>query len=460
MTWDVAVVGAGAAGLLAATRAALRGRRTLLLEKNRHAGVKILMSGGTRCNLTHATDAQGIVKAYGPPGRFLHSALAALGPRELVALFEAEGVATKIEETGKIFPESNKASDVLDALLAMLAPSGAELSLSEPVTQCTHYAPREESEHSQRSHLARRDVTDLSHGERSSNPPARFILTTPHREVLANNIIITVGGMSYAGCGTSGDGYSWLVALGHTIVPPRPALVPITTDATWVAALSGVTIPDVLVRVVCRSRLPGETEIKQAPPGGRDLQGKRDMLAEARASFLFTHFGLSGPCVLDVSRAVSGHVNPRELDLVCDFLPAVSAEALVEHLRTECLAAGKKQLGNIVPLDVPRRLAESLLAQLGLDPQRRAAELSKTDRWRLVAAIKEKHIPISGTRGFKKAEVTAGGVSLAEVDSRTMQSKLVPGLYLAGEILDLDGPIGGYNFQAAFSTGYLAGESV
>lgn len=427
--WHVVVVGAGAAGLLAASRAALRGKRTLLLEKNRHVGVKILMSGGTRCNLTHATDAQGIVKAYGPSGRFLHSALAALDPRELVALFESEGVATKVEETGKIFPVSNKASDVQEALLAMLARSGAELALSEPVTQCiqcTHHAPR--------------DASDGTPGD----VEARFVLTTPRREVLAHSIIITVGGMSYAGCGTSGDGYSWLAALGHTIVPPRPALVPITTDTTWVAALSGVTIPDVLVRVIPRGQPPT----------------KRNVLAEQRASFLFTHFGLSGPAVLDVSRAVTGHANPRELDLVCDFLPAVTTDALAEQLRVECLAAGKKQLANILPLDVPRRLSESLLAQLTLDPQRRAAEVFKGDRQRLVAAIKETHIPISGTRGFKKAEVTAGGVSLSEVDSRTMQSKLVPGLFLAGEILDLDGPIGGYNFQAAFSTGYLAGESI
>jgi predicted Rossmann fold flavoprotein len=202
--WDVIVIGAGAAGLLAAACAAERGRRTLLLEKNRKPGVKILMSGGTRCNLTHATDNRGIVEAFGPPGRFLHSALAALSVQDTIDLFEAEGVATKVEETGKVFPVSNKATDVLDALLRRLRRSGATLALAEP-------------------------VLDLRPA------PPGFTLTTPQRAVSAARVILTTGGQSYPGCGTTGDGYAFTARLGHTIVPPRPALVPVRVQAPWVA---------------------------------------------------------------------------------------------------------------------------------------------------------------------------------------------------------------------------------
>jgi predicted flavoprotein YhiN len=427
--WDVAVIGAGAAGLLAAARSAERGRSTLLLEKNRRPGVKILMSGGTRCNLTHAADRRGIVEEFGPPGRFLHSALAALSPQDLVELFEQEGVATKIEaDTGKIFPASDKASDVLDALLARLRRSGCTLALEEPLI----------------------DLVRLADGT--------FRLATPKRTLTAARVLITTGGQSYPGSGTSGDGYRWAAALGHTIVPPRPALTPVTTDAAWVRELQGVTIGDVALRVMELG--PDGRPADLGLRGGLSKQLGRGCLAARRGSFLFTHFGLSGPVVLDVSRVISGHANPRSLVLQCDFLPDISETELEDRLKQEAAAAGKKQLGGLLTPLLPRRLTDALFALAELPLDRRAAELGRADRTRCVAAIKRQSIPVSGTRGFRKAEVTAGGVSLDEVDSRTMQSLKAPNLYLAGEVLDLDGPIGGYNFQAAFSTGWLAAESM
>src|SRR5436305_3107021 len=216
---EVVVVGAGAAGLMAAIRAAERGRRTLLLEKNRQPGVKILMSGGTRCNITQATDNRGIVAAYGPPGRFLHSALAALSVEATIDFFEAEGVATKVEETGKVFPVSNRAADVLGALLRRLQRSGATLALDEP-------------------------LLDLRRSE------VGFTLLTPKRTLHAARAVLTTGGQSYPGSGTTGDGYRLAAQFGHTIIPPRPALVPITTSAPWVAELRGLTLPDVAFRVL------------------------------------------------------------------------------------------------------------------------------------------------------------------------------------------------------------------
>src|SRR5215467_3000315 len=281
--WDVIVVGAGAAGLVAAERAAARGKTTLLLERNRKAGVKILMSGGTRCNLTQATDRRGIVEAYGAAGRFLHSALAALGPQELVALVEEEGVPTKVEETGKIFPVSNRATDVLAAFLARLGRSGSELALDEALV----------------------DLARVDDG---------FQLVTSRRVLTAQSVIVTTGGQSYPGCGTTGDGYRWARQFGHVIVPPRPALVPVTTSAEWVRSLSGITVSDVRLRLM----EPGEK-----------------VLDTRQGSMLFTHFGLSGPVVLDISREVSGHPRPNTLWLECDFLPSESAVQLDERLKQQ-----------------------------------------------------------------------------------------------------------------------------
>lgn len=406
--WDVVVVGAGAAGLVASFRAAERGCRTLLLEKNRRPGVKILISGGTRCNLTHDTDNRGIVEAYGASGRFLHSALAALSVRDSIALFEAEGVETKVEpDTGKVFPASDRAVDVLGALRARFDRSGATLALEESLVDL------------------RREAT-------------YFELVTSRRTLASAAVILTMGGQSYPGCGTTGDGYALAAKFGHTIVPPRPALVPITTNAPWVLDLRGITLPDVTVTIL---------------DGGKKL-------ASRRSSLLFAHFGLTGPAALDVSRAVSGHPAPGTLIAEIDLLPDSNEEQLGERLRQEIAASGKKSVVNSLGHWVVHRLAEELLRVAAVDGERKMAELSKAERQRLVRTMKHLPIPVSGTLGFKKAEVTAGGVTLAEVDSRTMQSKLVPGLYFAGELLDLDGPIGGYNFQAAWSTGWLAGSSV
>lgn len=406
--WDAIVIGAGAAGLMAAIHAGERGRRVLLVEKGRKAGVKILMSGGTRCNITHDCDNRGIVEAFGRNGKFLHSALAAFGVRDTVAFFNAEGVATKVEETGKVFPVSDRALDVLNALLRRLGRSGAVLSLAEPA----------------------RGVRPL--------PDGGFRVATDRRETTAERVLVTTGGRSYPGCGTTGDGYGFAAAFGHTIVPPRPALVPVTVRADWVADLRGITIPDVGLRVVEDGKL----------------------LLARRGSLLFAHFGLTGPAPLDVSRAVSGHPAPAQLSLEMDLLPGEPEPRFDEFVRVETAAAGKKQLAGVLAEKLPRRVCDHLLVLAGLPADRRAAALSKPDRQKLVAAAKRLRVPLAGTLGFEKAEVTAGGVSLDEVDSRTMQSKRVPGLYFAGEVLDLDGWIGGYNFQSAWSTGWLAGRQL
>ncbi len=404
---EVVVIGAGAAGLMAALRAAENGRRTLVLEKNRRPGAKILLSGGTRCNLTHDTDNRGIVEAFGPPGRFLHSALAAFGVQDALDFFAGEGVPTVVEEYGKVFPKSDRAADVLAALMARLARSGASLAVNEPVLELSRSAEL-------------------------------FTLTTPRQVVQTRQVVLTTGGQSYPGCGTTGDGYRFAAQLGHTVVPPRPALVPITVASSWVAELRGITLPDVMVAI----------------------QESTQRLAQRRGPLLLAHFGLSGPVALDLSRIVSRHAHPEKLLCTIDLLPTRREEELQAFLQRETQAAGKKQLAVVLAALLPRRLCDILLHLAGMPVDRKSAALSKEERCQLVGLLKNLPVPIAGTLGFQKAEVTTGGVALDEVDSRTMQSKLVPGLWLAGEVLDLDGPIGGYNFQAAWSTGYLAGNTV
>jgi hypothetical protein len=365
------------------------------------------MSGGTRCNITQNTDNRGIVAAYGPPGKFLHSALASFSVQDTLDFFWGEGVPTKVEETGKIFPVSDRAADVLDALLRRLARSGATLALAEPVLELT-------------------------------KSEAGFTIVTPSRRLTCSRLILTSGGQSYPGSGTTGDGYRFARQLGHTIVAPRPALVPLTTNVPWAVELRGVTLPDVGIAVF---------------EGDKKLIGRR-------GSLLFAHFGLSGPVILDVSRVVSGHSHPEALALEIDLLPGIVEAELDTWLRDQSVASGKKQLAVILSERLPRRIADCVLDRAGADKERKAAALAKQDRARIVSTVKHLHLPLIGTLGFKKAEVTAGGIALDEVDSRNMQSKLVPGLFIAGEVLDLDGPIGGYNFQAAWSTGWLAGSSV
>ncbi|MEO6809617.1 MAG: NAD(P)/FAD-dependent oxidoreductase [Isosphaeraceae bacterium] len=427
--YDVAILGAGAAGLVAAIRAAERGRSVIVLEKNRRAGVKILMSGGTRCNLTNARGlrnlrvvsgpvdpgydprqgqgSRSIQAAFGQGGGFLGPSLKALGVEQTVALFEGEGVATKVEANGKVFPASDRAADVLDALLRRLERSGATLRTSSPVLGV--------------------EPMDLG-----------FSIRTADAAIEARRVIVAVGGQSFPGCGTCGDGYAIAKGFGHTIVEPKPALVPIKVDVPWVTDLKGITVADARVGVIGR---------------------EGSALLERREAVLFAHFGLTGPAILDVSRALARYQGEEQLELVIDWLPDVRPDALDQQIQTAS-RNGRPSVASLVPPAVPRRLAEALIGVAEIPPGRSGPELTRDERRRLVAALKGLRLPAAGTLGFAKAEVTSGGVSLLEVDPETLESRRQAGLHFIGEVLDLDGLIGGYNFQAAWSTGWLAGNIV
>jgi len=429
--YDVGVIGAGAAGLVAAIRAAERGLRVVVLEKNRRPGVKILMSGGTRCNLTNARGlrnlrvvsgpidpaydprqalgARSIQEAFGAGGKFLGPALRSFSVEQSVRLFEDEGVVTKVEGNGKIFPLSDRATDVLRALLQRLERTSANLRCGSPVV-----------------------------GVIPKRPDGFVVEVANQAPLTCRRVIMTLGGQSFPGCGTTGDGYDLARRLGHTILETRPALVPIRVAEDWVTNLKGIAIPDTLARV---------------------QQPTDHTLMERREAVLFAHFGLSGPAILDVSRAIARHSGEPALNLVLDFLPGEKREALDQALQAAC-RSGRKPVATLLPSVLPRRLAESILESAQIPSNRMGPDLSRIERQRLLNGLKALRLTITGTLGFAKAEVTSGGVVLEEVTPETLESRHQPGLYFAGEILDLDGRIGGYNFQGAWSTGWLAGSSV
>src|SRR5262249_9854481 len=334
---DVVVIGAGAAGLLAAITAAERGRSTLLLEKNRKPGVKILVSGGTRCNVTNTASVRELVERFGPGGgSFLRPAFQAFDADAVVRLLEAEGVATKVEDHGRVFPVSDRATDVADALVRRTAGAGAALWLDAPVES-----------------IAR------------EKGGGGFLVHARGAEIRASSVVIATGGVSYPKTGTTRDGYAFAGALGHTIVEPRPALVPLRASEPWIAELKGVAVPD---------------------PELRLLAGERAIYCERRP-VLFTHFGLSGPGILNASRFAARN-SAGALRVELHLVPDLSADAVERKLLDAARTAGSRTLRNAADFPLADRLWEALLAhRAGVDAARRLAELSREERARVVAAL-------------------------------------------------------------------------
>ena len=416
--WDVIIVGGGAAGLWAAGTAAARGKQVLVLEKNNKAGVKILMSGGTRCNITHHCDSRKIAEAFGKNGRVLLSVLSRLSPQDVVLQIEQEGVATKVEETGKVFPASDRAIDVRDAIVRRLTREGASLVTGAAVQSVRPAAIAG----------AGFEVVVQVQAQSAMN-------------LTCDSVLLTSGGLSYSGCGTNGDGYPWAQGMGHTITPLRPALTPLLSHEAWVHELSGITLDDaeVTARVI-----------------GADAKQAKLERATSRGGLLWTHFGCSGPTAMNVSRCFSDLQSHSPASMVVDLLPDLSREACEQWL-LDAAKESNRTITNVLSQRIPKRLASALVAIAGSTNDVHTSELSKKIRNSLVERLKALSVPIHGTRGYPKAEVTAGGVALGEVNFQDMQSRKTPGLFFAGEILDLDGPIGGFNFQAAWSTGHTAG---
>jgi predicted Rossmann fold flavoprotein len=397
----VVVIGAGASGLWAAARAAEAGLDVLLLEKTPRTGTKVLASGGTHCNLTTTLGSKEAALLFGRAGaRFLQHALRLLPPEAVRERFRQLGVETVEAPLEKVFPQSGRARDVRDALQNWLVSSGADLLLECAVRS-----------------IERREAGWIVEPERGEAIEARAL-------------VLALGGKSYASTGTCGDAYAWLEHLGLPLVEPVPALVPLTSSATWVRELSGIALQSAHARLV-------------------DERGA--LLGERTRPVLFTHQGISGPGAMDLSEHVARRAGAART-LALDLAHGDAVEALEARLMRAAQADGTLGLARALELDLPRRLLVEVFAQARVAPEQRVAQLAREARQRLCLSVKSFAVPVDGTRGFDWAEVTAGGLSLASVEPGSMEVRARPDLYVIGELLDLQGPIGGLNFQAAFAT--------
>ena len=373
--------------MMAAIAAAGRGHSVILLEKNDRLGKKLAMTGGGRCNLTYAADPEALIQHVVGNPAFLYSAFYTFGSDALMDFFESLGVPLKIE-AGRVFPKSDRAWDIVEALEAALAKLNVRVLLNHPVTDI-------------------RQVLDK-----------------------VDAVVLTTGGCVYPATGSSGEGHRWARELRHTVTTLRPALVPLVTREAWVADLAGLGLKDV--------------EFKLTGPSG-DFS--------AVGELLFTHRGISGPVVLEASRYAA---DKAETMASIDLMPYLDVNQMDKLLLEALEENPNKSLGNILDRMFPKRLIPFLLAS----PEKKANAFTKKERMDLISAIKGMSLTITGTAGFREAMITAGGIDVREVNPSTMESKKIPKLYFAGEILDVDALTGGFNLQIAFSTGYLAGCSI
>ncbi len=421
---QVIVIGGGAAGLMAAGQAASLGAETLLLEKMDSPGRKLRITGKGRCNLTNIAPIPEFISHFGHSGKFLRQAFARFFSSELVAFFEELGVHTLAERGGRIFPVEGQAQDVVSALVDWVDKRGVTLKTGSPV---------------ERLLIENRRVI----GVEVSCPPGQVYR--------AEAVIIATGGASYPATGSSGDGYRFAQSAGHTIIPIRPALVPLETAGQVAARLQGLSLRNVTAGVwVGPQPAPDAEGTGTLQPGTK--QG------EAFGEMLFTHFGLSGPIILSLSRQVVDALRlDQKVTISIDLKPALDECKLDARLLRDLDEHGKQQFRTLLKGLLPAKLIPVCIDLTGISPDKVAHQITAEERKRLRTWLKDFRLQVTGHRPFTQAIITAGGVDTREVDPRTMASRLVEGLYFAGEVLDVDADTGGYNLQAAFSTGWLAG---
>ncbi len=403
----VAVIGGGAAGQLAAIKAAEHGHAVTLLEQNEKLGKKLFITGKGRCNLTNACDRDGFFRHVVKNPRFLYSAYAGFDSAAIIELVESAGVPTKVERGQRVFPASDKSSDVLKALERTVKKSGVDVRLNARVSEI------------------------LTNGGSVSGVRVRETVEP------FDAVILATGGLSYPSTGSTGDGLRFAQALGHTITPPTGSLIPLETEETWCEALSGLTLKNVTLTAY-------------------DYKGK-EVYSEL-GEMLFTHFGVSGPLVLSASALVAEH--PEGTVLSIDLKPGLSEEQLDARLLRDLAANAKKSFGGALYGLLPQRLLGIVLETAGIDASEPAGNCRKAQRTALVETLKGLKLHVTGARPIAEAIVTRGGVSIREVNPSTMESKKIKNLYFAGEMLDVDAFTGGFNLQIAWSTGALAGSSI
>ena len=406
----VIVIGAGAAGLMAAISAAETGAKVSLLEKMPSPGRKILVTGKGRCNFTNRCELADFPKYFPNNGLFLYSALRAFDNQDLIDFFASRGVQSKVERGGRLFPVSDKAADIVAALVKAAAGAGVQILTGRTVQSVKTYNDR---------------VTGVVYGTEM---------------VSADAVVLATGGLSYPGTGSTGDGYRMAKEMGHTVTPLAPALVPLETVENWVKELQGLSLKNVEATVRINER----------------------KVDSEFGEMMFTHFGLSGPIILSLSQAVSKALkqSPRpEIVVDINLKPALTAETLDKRLQRDFAAFVRKQFKNSLGDLLPAKMIPVIIQQSGILPEKPVHQITREERLRLVTLFQNLRCTIRGTRPVAEAVVTAGGVEVKEIQPKTMESKLVRGLFFAGEIMDVDGYTGGFNLQAAFSTGFVAGRS-
>lgn len=400
---QVVVIGGGPAGMIAAGRLKTRVDKVILIEKNPMLGKKLRITGKGRCNITNIADIEDIMSNIPTNSRFLYSALYSFTNDDVINLMNELGVKTKVERGGRVFPESDSAKDVAEALKRYALGKNVTL-LKENVTGII---------------IEDGKVCGVKCGDKKIN---------------ADSVIVATGGVSYPLTGSTGDGYRFAEKAGHTVVTPKPSLVPLETSEKWVADVMGLSLKNVELTL---------------------WSGDKKIYTDF-GEMLFTHFGVSGPIVLSASCHLK---KVKDAKITIDLKPALSEEHLDKRILRDFEAAGKKHLQNSLDELLPRALISVIIKEAGIDPHKEACNITKEERRSLLIAMKKLTLTVAGTRPVAEAIITSGGVKVSEINPSTMESKLVSGLYFAGEVIDVDAYTGGFNLQIAFSTGYLAGEN-
>ena len=403
----VIVIGGGAAGMMAAIQAAKNGASVLLLEKTNRLGRKLSITGKGRCNITNAADIQEIIKNIPGNGRFLNSVLKAFNSSDVIDFFESVGIKTKVERGNRVFPESDKATDVVNALTEQMQELGVEIRAGARVTDIIVKAGK---------------VIGVEVNDKIEN---------------ADSVILAVGGASYPATGSTGDGFKMAERLGHTVTKILPALVPLETEEAFVKDLQGLSLRNVKVTLLADNK----------------------KVTEEFGEMLFTHFGVSGPIILTLSRKAAFLLDEGKfVELSINLKPALTPEQLSARVLRDFEKYKRKSAKNALVDLLPVALIPVVLDFAYIDEDKHIDSVTQTERRRLIDTLRDLRLTITKTRSIEEAIVTAGGVSTKEINPKTMASKLVDGLYFAGEVIDIDGFTGGFNLQAAFSMGYAAGK--
>ncbi len=407
--FDIAIIGGGPAGIMAGIRAGESGANVIIIEKNSILGKKLLLTGGGRCNITNAEfDIKRLISHYGKNGSFLYNAFFLFGPKEVISFFESKDVKLKVERGKRVFPADNKANTILKALISSLKKKKVKV-------------------------LVDAEVHRLS----CKDKKVKKIFLKNGGVILAQKYIITTGGLSYKETGSTGAGLRWAKQTNHKIEETSASLVPLKTRELWVKDLQGLALKNIKITV--------------------KLNNKKKI--EKIGEILFTHFGLSGPIILGISKEIGEMLKKGEVKLVLDMKPGLEIRTLKRRIENDFYKQGNRLFKNSLNELFPKMIIPLIIDFSKIDPQKKVSEITKKEKSRLVEVIKNIEMTVDSLMGVELAIVTAGGVSLRDIDSKTMKSKIIDNLFFAGEIIDIDGPTGGFNLQASFSTGHLAGKS-